>query len=819
MIMKYSSVLLLSTAAMLVSDTALAQPNPYGCHYFRQATLRPPTALNEAQRNQIAETIARSDTFDILNYDITLDVTDYGGQRIQAATVVRFRTLQPDLGSILFDLVQLQVDSVIGAEGPYTYGHDGEFLRVFFPEALAEGEEREVTVHYQGTPRRDPQWGGFYFESNYIYNLGIGISTIPPNFGKVWYPCFDSFVERATYTYHVKSAGTFRHHGQGLFLGEVQLQGDTVIRSYSIDQPIPTYCSSVAVADYDVHSYDHDALNGPLPVTICAKPADIASIVGRMVDLPSAIDACEHWYGPYPFDRVGYAMTTDGALENPTNIAYPQFMSGQPDQRNRELLTHELGHMWWGNMLTPYVHNDMWLKEGPAEYSTHLIEEWIGGRPAFEKALKDNLLFILRQAHVNDDGFQPLSPMPDPHIYGTHTYYKGAAVMHNLRGYLGDDLFRQAMLTLQEEYAYSAFTANDFRTMLEAATGVDMDPFFDAWVFAPGYSVFEVRDHSANQSGGQWNVTLELGQKLRGATVMHNEVPLDLTFISATGEVHEQEVVASGELTTLTVDAPFEPAMVVLNRNARLNQARLDHEFHIGPGQSLSSTLPWVDFRAYVDELLDTALVRVEHLWVSPDQAPLGSDIITISNTHYWNVDGLWPEGTVLRGRLFYNGVNDTQLDYDLIAGDETGISVVHRADPTEPWQVYDGQEVTAGSLTNGSGFITLYNLKKGQYAFAKSSAIIGVGEEVLQEPYGIALSPVPTNDRLMVSGYTETVTPLIFDVIGTDGRMHQRSTTSASGAFTHGVDVSPLAPGGYVMRVMSTTGALLGTQRFEVIR
>ena len=42
--------------------------------------------------------------------------------------------------------------------------------------------------------------------SDYIYTLGIGLTTIPPNFGKVWYPCFDNFVERATYTYHVTSA-------------------------------------------------------------------------------------------------------------------------------------------------------------------------------------------------------------------------------------------------------------------------------------------------------------------------------------------------------------------------------------------------------------------------------------------------------------------------------------------------------------------------------------------------------------------------------------------------------------------------------------
>jgi hypothetical protein len=803
---------------LLFSTIAFAQPNPYGCHHFRQAFV-PPTAPSDAQRTQIAETIARSDTFDILHYDIEIDVTDYFGQRIKAATTIRFRALQPGLSAIRFDLVQLTVDSVVGPIGQLQFVHADGYLDVDLGELLAEGDERELTVHYQGTPRRDTQWGGFYFESNYIYNLGIGISTIPPNFGKVWYPCFDSFVERATYAYHVKSSGTYRLHGQGTFLGEVQLGGDTVVRSYRIDQPIPTHLSAIAVADYAVHGYDHAGANGTIPVTICAKPANLGTIVGRMVDLPAAIDACEHWYGPYPFDRVGYVLTTDGALEIPTNIAYPQFMTGQTNQRNRGLLTHELGHHWWGNMLTPYVHNDMWLKEGPAEYSSHLIEEWIGGRPALVKAVKDNLSFILRQAHVNDGGFQPLSPMPDPYIYGTHTYYKGAAVMHNLRGYLGDEVFRQAMRSLQDQFAYTAITAEDFRDMLEEVTGVDLLPFFEGWVFAPGYSVFEVVDHSSTQSGGLWNVELVLAQKLRGGTVLHQQVPLDLTFISASGEVHDQQIVAGGASTTLSVSAPFEPAMVILNRHARLNQARLDHEFRIGPGQPLDALLPYVDFRAYVDQLLDTALVRIEHIWAAPDQQPIGPDIITISDSHYWTVDGLWPEGTVLRGRLFYNGAQTTQLDNVLINGDETGISVVHRADASQPWQVYAGQEVSAGSLTNGTGFITLYDLKKGQYAFAKSSAIVGIGNDAVPEPYGIKLHPVPANDRLMVSGHLETASSVVFDIIGMDGRIVDRSTSPLAGDFSHSLDVSKLRPGAYLLRVITPEGWLLGTERFEVLR
>jgi len=79
--------------------------------------------------------------------------------------------------------------------------------------------------------------GWVYFESNYIYNLGIGLSTVPPNFGKVWYPCFDIFLERATYTYHVTAANGMVPSCQGDMTEEILLDGDTIRRTFELNIP------------------------------------------------------------------------------------------------------------------------------------------------------------------------------------------------------------------------------------------------------------------------------------------------------------------------------------------------------------------------------------------------------------------------------------------------------------------------------------------------------------------------------------------------------------------------------------------------------
>lgn len=815
--MKQLKLRILLGLALIQTAMVFAQEAPtYGCHYFRSGR-RPMPEATSAGRTQIAETIARSDTFDIRHYDIHLDVTDYGGGTIQGWTTVTFSALQDGLDHIRFDLLQLTVDSVLSNGALLVHSHDGQFLDIILPAAMNTGEEASVSVYYHGDPYQDPEWGGFYFEGQYIYNLGIGISTIPPNFGKVWYPCFDSFVERASYTYHVKSAGTYRFLGQGNFMEEVQLGGDTVIRRYELPQEIPTYISAITVANYQEHGYTHTGANGDIPVTLRAKPADLSSMISRFGNLGDAIDACEYWYGPYPYDRVGYVLTTDGALEIPTNVAYPQFMTGQTNASNRGLYTHELGHHWWGDKVTPYVHNDMWLKEGPAEYSGHLIEEWIGGRDGLLAAVKNNHYRVLREAHLDDDGFQPLSPMPDPHIYGTHTYYKGASVMHNLRGYLGDELFRQGMRGVQEALGERTMTPEQFRDSLEVATGVQLDAFFDAWVFAPGYSVFVLQSWTSVAQNDSFAVELDLQQKLRGTDILHQEVPLEISFLDADRNEYTVQIVAGGQYSTHSVMVPFDPATIIVNRYDRINQARTTNERILIPGVSFGSTQPYVDMIMYQTALVDTTLVRIEHIWSGADQEATTADVTEVSNTHYWDIGGLWPEGTILRGRFTYTGATPDRLDHDLVNGDETGMLMVYRPNPLEPWAPYPDQTVLAGDLFNGSGIVNLDVMRKGQYAFAKSSIILGNKE--LNETGDMDLYPVPANDQLQIHVPAGVTGGVRLDVIGSNGALVLRSFRSSSQDGRTQLNVSELPAGTYLLSCYDGQGRHAASRRFSVAR
>lgn len=781
-----------------------AQPERVTCHQTHKHIK--PKALTPAQKNLLNESNQRSDTFNILNYDINIDITDYVGSTIKANTLIDVRPILSDVELLNLDLYLLDVDSVLynGMQTTFEYDPEvieGRNLKIHLPEPTVVDQDFQIEVWYQGEPHTDPQWGGFYFESGYIYNLGIGLSTIPPNFGKVWYPCFDTFVERATYDFRVLSDDGFIPRCQGELMSEEQLEGDSILSYYRLSIPIPTYLSAIAAADYETISYDHEGAFGTIPVELKAISGLESNMETRFQNLPSAIDALEYWFGPYIWNKVGYVMTTVGAMEHATNIAYPQNMMSQPTIANDGLLSHELGHLWWGDMTSPEIHNHMWLKEGHAEYSQHLMREWHSGREAFIGEVKDNQRFVLESAHLDDEGFFPLSPIPDAVIYGRHSYYKGAAAVHNLRGYLGDSLFRVGTQAVLDTFYLSHMNPEQYSSVLSSSTGVDLTDFFADQIYAPGFSTFVIDSAFTGPVGANYATTFYIKQKLREAPYFYNSVPLDFTFLDEDWQKHSYTEMVSGEYTQVTIETDFQPLYWMLNGEGKLNQARMDYDAVLFE-ETNTNELPWVDMRVKVEEIADTAYYRAEHHWVAPDDALMDDDILDISDTHYWTVGGIWSEGLYLKGRFYYSGFSDFQLDYDLVGDTEENIGLAYRMNPGEPWSVYEYYTLQAGA-DNGSGTIKVDSLLQGEYVFANIQQSVGLEE--LEEETHFHLYPNPSKEKVYIDAdITGRYSIELFDLTG---KLVYQTIDILDRSEPYALDISAYEVGKYDLIIKSPNG------------
>ena len=691
----------------------------------------------------MSESISRSDTFDIEHYEVDLDLTNYSLQQIKGRALITLTVIENGASDIWFDFVGLTTDSINIDGTTSDFAHENGRLIIPGPGEIVEGEElpiftlnsvHEIEVFYSGHPDQDPYWGGVYFAAGYIFHMGIGLTSMPPNYGKVWHPCFDNFVERATYTWNIRSAGGRKAHLQGTFLGEVQEAGDTLTRSFTLQHPITTHCAAFAVADYVDSNYVHTGEYGEIPVRLTAKPEDINQMANKFSDLGYAIDALEFWWGPYAWERVGYVITTDGALEVPTNVSYPKSMIGESSFANGDLYAHELGHHWWGDLVAPTVHNHMWLKEGPAEYSSHLFFELKDGHREFIDGIKDNQKFVLEECHIQDEGFHPLSPMPDEQIYGRTTYYKGASIHHNLRAYLGDEMYRNGCQDVIATHFDSHMDADLFRSTLEDVTGMDLDPFFDAQVYQPGFSTWLIDSTLTVMSaeGNAYETTLYLNQKLRACSNFHDNEPLDVTLWNSDWDTTLVQIRVGGEYDEATIFHPEPFELIALNADGKLNQGRLDNTFVISETTGLS-TIPWVEIRLGCDIISDSVLVRVEHHWAAPDSEPLDFYFDEISSTHFWTIDGTWENGIegsedlTLDARFSYVGNNEEGLDFELFNGGEEDAFLAWRQNSSSTWVQYPDYAWQSGSLSNGNGVFKVSSLRKGQYAFANGNIALSI--------------------------------------------------------------------------------------------
>jgi aminopeptidase N len=721
---------------------SFAQPE-YGCHFsHNQVRIKTPTP---AQFKAYRASVERSDTFDVLNYDIYLDVTEFNNRNLKASCEVLFKARKDNANYFTLDLEQMNIDSITSVDGPLNFSRSGFFVHIQLPSALNENDEYAVRLYYHGRPDvSDGGFGGFYFENGYAYNLGIDLIGMPHNFGRSWFPCFDNFVERATYDFTVMTDAGRKGYCTGTFLGEQNIGLDTVIRSYRMDQLLPTYLVGVAVSTYAEQNFTHSGAYGDIPVQLVARQSDLEDMQESLAFLTDAIDALEYWYGPYQWDRVGYVITTRGAMEHSTSIAYPSnsILGGELSTR---LMSHELCHHWWGNYITVNYAPDMWIKEGNAEYGAHLTDEFIGGKEALRETVRNNHYFVMSTAHIVDGKRLALSPLAQEDTYGRHTYYRGASMIHNLRAYLGDSLFRSSMQQVLQDNAYSFLNAQTYRDALTVASGKDMTDFFDDWIFSPGYSDFYIDAVYYDDSESNNKVKIRQGQYF--SNNLHTNVPLQLTFMNEEGQTSLFEATASGAASEITIpDSLINYPYVAINSGHHLNMGMFEEQIDVKEAGIYKDN--YTNFLLNATQVHDSFSVFVEHHLVSPF-GDYDADQFRISENHFWHITGNMEDkydGTFI---LYYNAKEGLALDADLTLISEDSLVLLYRPDGTIPWQEYDDYTQVKISPVDGKGNIILQNLLPGDYVFA--NRLVGSSNTIRLNEFSerIRCHPNPAHDYL----------------------------------------------------------------------
>ena len=424
---------------------------------------------------------------DVIHIDLHLR-PDLAAKTLEGVCTTTVEAIENDVRSIRLDAVDLDVEDVTSAGVALAFRSTSAALTIDFARPLVAGERVTFAVRYVArNPRR-----GLYFIAEPLHAW----TQSQDQDARFWFPCFDYPAEKQTTSATiVVPKGLFALSNGAL----VSRTDDATSTTFRYEQSVPhaTYLVTMVVGDFAEIEQRHPRL----PVwyyTLRGCEADGERAFGAT---PKMIDVFEAAIGvPYAYERYSQIAVGDfifGGMENTT--ATTQTDRTLHDERahldfsSDPLVSHELAHQWFGNLVTCRDWSQAWLNEG---FATYFETIWREANLGWDEYQYD--VYELVAQYLDEDGDRYRRPIVcnvfrDPiELFDAHLYQKGGAVLHMLRGELGWDRMKRALKRYVGDNAQRNVETIDLVLAIEASTGRNMRGFFAQWIERGGHPELEV---------------------------------------------------------------------------------------------------------------------------------------------------------------------------------------------------------------------------------------------------------------------------------------------------------------------------------------
>lgn len=540
----------LGTHYGLAEDSApWFQPEGYpGCSHGK----------DEAKYRHYFSNLRTDHGFDATYYDVHLEI-DPETEMVEGTVHMTATSTEAGLQTIELDLMEdMTVSNVVMNDTDVDFIHENNQLAITLDTAYDEGQPFTVSVQYYGTPA----YGIYFFPS-----IGEVSTHNQPSDVRYYIPCFDDPSDKAdSLSMNLTFPSEWNVYSNGV-LREIVDNGETRTHRWHTQYPISTYLIAfVASPDYEVLELEYEALDGtimPMPCYVFNWQYEEAE--GSFQDMQFMMESLVNHFGEYPFLAEKYGQASfhifGGGMENQTiTLLHANTIDGSINH-NFWLYAHELGHQWWGDMITCETWADIWLNEGFASYTEALYYEAYFGdiRP---------YVLSMRNSYQNQGYDHPVYDPPPGFLFSNVVYDKAGMVLHMLRG-LYPDQFDDILAEYRAQYAFSTAETADFHQVCETVTGDDLDWFFDEWIYDEGYPQFDIFWDMWQSSENTYTLEMALYQTQTAEGDRLFEMPMQLGgdyTINEDNEIYELETVqieaTDANYVTLTFnDEPLDVAI------------------------------------------------------------------------------------------------------------------------------------------------------------------------------------------------------------------------------------------------------------------
>jgi len=498
---------------------------------------------------------------DILHLRLEAKV-DLPGKRLEGRATIDLAALRP-VTTVKFDAIAFDVAQVELLRGdplqpqPTRWRYDGEQIELALPQPLAVNERAQVRVAYTV---REPEAGLHFFgptaaQPEVPYQVWSQGETVD---NRRWIPCFDHPNERQTTELLVTVPKEYQVLSNGRQVSRKENADGSATAHWRQDKDHVIYLVTLVVGKFAV--VEQRWRGRPVSYWVPEKRrADIERSFGttlRMLDFFSNRIGVD-----YPWDSYAQVVVeqfTHGGMENTAATTLSERTlhdeRAHLDYSSDGLVSHELAHQWFGDLLTCREWAHTWLNEGFATYFEALWEEHDQGPDAFAYNM-------LGKARAAIDGGRDLPIVHRAYSgpwqqFDARAYPKGAWVLHMIRRQLGDELWWECIRRYVETYKFRCVETSDLRKSIEETTGRSFERFFYDWTERPGHPVLTVTT--------EWNNERKLAEIAAVQTQKEGafQFPLRLEFRFGGAEPREIVHEVTRKEERFVVPLPEPPVMV-----------------------------------------------------------------------------------------------------------------------------------------------------------------------------------------------------------------------------------------------------------------
>ncbi len=251
----------------------------------------------------------------------------------------------------------------------------------------------------------------------------------------------------------------------------------------------------------------------------------------------------EKYFGiKYPLPKLDLIAIPDfasGAMENWGAITFretillydPKTSSTRTKQYIAEVISHEIAHQWFGNLVTMKWWNDLWLNESFATFmATKFVDkfypEWDLWNQFVEDAMNAAMgLDSLKNTHPIDVKVNSTSEIRE--IFDAISYDKGGCVLRMLEHYVGESNFQKGLKRYLADFKYKNAEGQDLWDAIGKISKMPVRAMVLTWLKQPGFPVVEIEKQdstlhlkqrrymmeSDKKSNGLWSIPLSIGLK------------------------------------------------------------------------------------------------------------------------------------------------------------------------------------------------------------------------------------------------------------------------------------------------------------------